>query len=363
MDAYDLLERFAIMTIDGNQTDETALEYIRETYPQTLKNGVYREFLQSIGKLPAGTENAPQNQSTGQGEQMTEQKEKTDAPDFETLRQYTAAGFTLYAQKAGKNDQGETFRYFISWKEKIDRYTKSADQVTAAISTETELKTAIENGIKLFAFLPCEKDYLCFDIDSGHANGIDGLQVFADYFKQKGIAYSFFNSGAVYTETPSGGRHLYFKDWTDTEKYLTEPFDNVEVRGRGNRKILTAAGSVKNEKLYSLHGALTDAPELPNWLVKHITPRPTTRTAAPMRKAYTPRNQGGYSLGKLVDFVLQDKAGEGRNNTAYTIGFRIGKQYDIESVIAECRGRELFAGFPESELRTAINSGMKNSRY
>ena len=367
MDAYDLLERFAIMTIDGNQTDETALEYIRETYPQTLKNGVYREFLQSIGKLPAGTENAPQNQSTGQGEQMTEQKEKTDAPDFETLRQYTAAGFTLYAQtlyaqKAGKNDQGKTFPYFIDWKAKIDRYTKSTDQATAAISTETELKTAIENGVKLFAFLPCEKDYLCFDIDVGHANGIDGLQVFADYFKQKGIAYSFFNSGAVYTETPSGGRHLYFKDWTDTEKYLTEPFENVEVRGRGNRKILTAAGSVKNEKLYRLHGTLKDAPDLPNMLIKHITPAPK-KQAAPKRTEYTPRNNGGYQLAKLIDFALQDNAGRGRNDTAYSIGFRVGKQYDIESVIADCRGRAIFADFPESELRTAINSGMKNSKY
>lgn len=364
MDAYDLLERFAIMTIDGNQTDETALEYIRETYPQTLKNGVYREFLQSIGKLPAGTENAPQNQSTGQGEQMTEQKEKTDAPDFETLRQYTAAGFTLYSQKPGKNEQGETFRYWIDWRAKIDRYTKGTEQATAAISTETELKTAIENGVKLFAFLPSEKDYLCFDIDSGHANGIDGLQVFADYFKQKGIAYSFFNSGAVYTETPSGGRHLYFKDWTDTEKYLTEPFDNVEVRGRGNRKTLTAAGSVKNEKLYSLHGALTDAPNLPNMLIKHITPAPkTTAKQTQNNGGKTPRTQGGYALSKLIDFALQDNAGRGRNDTAYSIGFRIGKQYDIESVIADCRGRAVFADFPESELRTAINSGMKNSKY
>ena len=362
INAYDLLERFSIMTIDGNQAEETALEYIRQTYPQTLKNGIYREFLQSIGKTPAGPGNAPQNESTGQGEKMTEQKEKATAPDFDTLRQYTAAGFTLYAQKAGKNDQGETFRYFIDWKAKIDRYTKSTDQATAAISTETELKTAIENGVKLFAFLPCEKDYLCFDIDSGHANEIDGLQVFADYFKQRGIAYNFFHSGATWTETPSGGRHLYFKDWTDTEKYLTEPFDNVEVRGRGNRKTLTAAGSVKNETLYRLHGTLKDAPDLPNMLIKHITPAPK-KQAAPKRTEYTPRNQSGYQLAKLIDFALQDNAGRGRNDTAYSIGFRIGKQYDIESVIADCRGRAIFADFPESELRTAINSGMKNSKY
>ena len=210
--------------------------------------------------------------------------------------------------------------------------------------------------------MPCEKDYLCFDIDSGHANEIDGLQVFADYFKQRGIAYNFFHSGATWTETPSGGRHLYFKDWTDTEKYLTEPFDNVEVRGRGNRKTLTAAGSVKNETLYRLHGTLKDAPDLPNMLIKHITPAPK-KQAAPKRTEYTPRNNGGYQLAKLIDFALQDNAGRGRNDTAYSIGFRIGKQYDIESVIADCRGRTIFADFPESELRTAINSGMKNSKY
>lgn len=358
MDVYDLLERFSIMTVDGNQTDAAALDFIRRTYPKTLSNGLYGELMETISKRPSG--NAPENTSP---ERPTKQKEKADAPNFETLRQYTAAGFTLYAQKAGKNKEGNSFPYYVDWKNKIDRYTKGAGKQDAAISTEAELQTAIENGVKIFVFMPGERNYLCIDLDRGHENGIDGLQVFADYFTQRGIEYDFFESGAVYVDTPSGGRHLYFKDWTDTEKYLTVPFKNVEVRARGNDQTLTAAGSVKKETLYRLHGTIKDAPELPNWLVKHITPRPTTRTAAPVRKAYTPRNQGGYSLGKLVDFVLQDKAGEGRNNTAYTIGFRIGKQYDIESVIAECRGRELFAGFPESELRTAINSGMKNSKY
>lgn len=362
MDAYDILERFAIMTIDGKQADETALEYIRKTYPQTLKNGVYSEFLGKISKLPAGTENAPQNETTGQGERMTEQKEKADGADFETLRQYTAAGFTLYAQKPGKNAEGQSFRYWIDWRARIDRYTKSAEQATAAISTESELKAAIDNGVKLFAFLPSEKDYLCFDIDSGHENGIDGLQVFADYFRQKGIAYDFFNSGATYTETPSGGRHLYFKDWTDTTKYLTEPFDNVEVRARGNKKTLTAAGSVRGNTPYRLHGLLKDAPNLPNMLVKHITPAPRIQ-AETKRQPYAPRKQGGYALSKLIDFVLQDNAGRGRNDTAYSVGFRIGNQYDLESVIADCRGRAVFADFPESELRTAIKSGMKNSKY
>lgn len=361
-EVYELIERFAIMTIDGNLTDETALEYIRKTYPQTLKNGVYREFLQSVDKLPAGAEKAPQNESTGQGEKMTEQKENAAAPDFDTLRQYTAAGFTLYSQKPGKNEQGETFRYWIDWRAKVDRYTKGAEQAAAAISTETELKAAVDNGVKLFAFLPGEKNYLCFDIDSGHANGIDGLQVFADYFKQKGIAYDFFNSGAVYTDTPSGGRHLYFKDWTDTEKYLTEPFENVEVRARGNRKTLTAAGSVKNGSLYKLHGLLTDAPPLPNMLIKHITPAPK-KIIAHSTSGNAPRKQGGYTLAKLIDFALQDNAGRGRNDTAYSIGFRIGRQYDIESIIEDCRGRAIFADFPESELRTAIGSGIKNSRY
>lgn len=347
-DAYELLERFSIMTIDGKQSDEVAIAYIRKTCPQTLDNGVYSDFLEQIDKLHAEPKNAPQIEST-------EQKEKAD---FETLKQYTAAGFTLWAQKAGKNEQGETFRFCIDWRTKTDRHTKGAEQQQAAISTESELKTAIDNGVKLFAFLPSEKDYLCFDIDSGHANGIDGLKVFTDYFKDKGIEYDFFKE-AVYTETPSGGRHLYFKDWTDTEKYLTEPFDNVEVRARGNRKTLTAAGSVKNNTRYKLHGKLADAPKVPNMLIKHITPK----TRAAIRKAYPPRNIGKYPLAKLVDFAMQDKAGSGRNETAYFIGFRIGRQYDLESVIAECMTREVFAGFAESELRTALTSGIKNSKY
>lgn len=350
MELYDLMERFSIMTVDGNLPEETALERIRTAYPDALKNGLYGKLLEAI--RTAGPGNAP--------ESMTAQKEKADCPDFEALRQYTAAGFTLYAQKEGKNAEGDSFRFGIDWKEKITRHTKGAEQSTAAIHTEPELKTAIGNGVRLFAFLPSEKGYLCFDIDRGHENGTDGLQVFRDYFAQRNIGYDFFGAGAVFTETPSGGRHLYFKDWTDTGKYLADLADNVEVRGRGNGRTLTAAGSVRHGTLYQLHGSLQDAPRLPAWLVKHITPAPKQQ---PKRPAHTPRGQSGYSLAKLIDFVLQDKAGEGRNNTAYWIGYRIGRQYDTESVIADCMGREVFAGFPESELRTAISSGIKNSKY
>lgn len=354
VDAYDLLERFSIMTVDGGQPDAAALEHIRKTYPHTLINGVYREFLAEIGKLPAEPTPAPKNESV----ELTKQKEKADRADFDTLRQYTAAGFTLYAQKAGKNEQGDIFRFCVDWRAKIDRHTKGTEQPQAAITTEQDLKQAIDNGVKMFAFLPSEQNYLCFDIDSGHANGIDGLKVFANYFEEKGIEYDFFKN-AVYTETPSGGRHLYYKDWTKTGKYLTEPFDNVEVRGRGNKKTLTAAGSVKNGILYILRGKLADAPDLPNMLIKHITPAP--RIAA--RRTPAPRKQGNYQLSKLVDFVIADRAGNGRNETAYYIGYRVGGQYDIENVIADCMARPLFAGFAESELRTAVTSGMKNSKY
>lgn len=347
MDLYDLIERFSIMTVDGNQTEAATLEHIRRAYPETLKNGVYEELLKAIG------------QKTALEYAETKQEKKAEVADFETLRQYTAEGFTLYAQKSGKNDKGESFRYCVDWRAMTDRHTKGADLQTSAIHTEPELKTAIGNGVMLFAFLPCERNYLCFDIDRGHENGIDGLQVFADYFIQRGVSYNFFHAGAVYTETPSGGRHLYFKDWTDTGKYLADLTENVEVRGNGNGKTLTAAGSVRHGTLYQLHGSLQDAPRLPAWLVKHITPAPKPKLKPPVN---IPRNQHGYSLSQLVDFVLQDMAGKGRNDTAYRIGFRIGKLYDTESVIAECMGRELFASFPESELRTAINSGIKNSK-
>lgn len=319
-DYYELLERFSIMTVDGNLSDREAMEYCSKYAPPEL-----------MAEL-----------------RDTKPTEKTNTPDFDTLHQYIEMGFTLYSQK--QKGQG---RFFIDWKT-----TKSAKKHEAAIVNGEELKTAINNGVKLFAFLPSEKNYFCFDIDSGHANGVDGLQVFADYFKQKGIEYNFFNPDAIYTQTPRGGRHLYFKDWTNTPKYLTEPFNNVEVMARGNSKTLTAAGSIKNETLYKLHGFLKDAPNLPNMLIKHITPAPK-----PQYKKDFGQKQASYELSEIIDSVIQKKSGCGRNNTAWAIGFRIGQQYSFEKVFADCIGRAIFADFPESELRQAINNGIKASKY
>lgn len=349
IDEYDILECFSIMK-DGGATDDAALEFIRQTYPQTLKNGVYSVLLQKIGKSINQAQNGVN----------TEQKEKV-TPDAGTLQQYLDMGFTLYAQKEGFN--GKVDRYLVDWREPMTKYTKGASGEPAALRTAADLQTAINNGVVLFSFLPSEKNFLCFDIDSGHDNGIDGLKIFTSYFAEKNIVYDFFTGLAVYTETPSGGRHLYFNaGWiTDIEKYMTDFLQNVEIRAKGNKKTLTAAGSTRHGKLYTLHGKLADAPALPNMLIKHITPAPRPQQTIQPHK--TDLHGNGYTLAKLVDFVINDKAGDGRNNTAYSIGFRIGKQYDLENIVSECRSRPIFSDFAESELRTAIKSGINNSRH
>jgi hypothetical protein len=363
IDEYGLTERFSIMTVDGRQADAAALAYIRENYPQTLKNGLYSALLAKVDKStnrPAGNANKGVLEHTEQKENAKMQMSEQAVPNYESLRQYIEYGFTLYAQKAGFNDKVKLFP--VDWRQAMDKYTKSAGDALATIKTADELQTALKNGVLSFSFLPSEKGFLCFDIDSGHKNGIDGLQVFTSYFAEKNISYDFFNGKAVYTDTPSGGRHLYFNaQWvTDIEHYLTDFLQNVEIRAKGNGRKLTAAGSVKNGTVYFLHGRIADAPELPNMLIKHITPAPK-KTQAPTRQKEA--TAGGYSLQYLVNMAIQDNDGAGRNNTAYHIGFRIGKQYDFESIITECAGRAVFADFDEAELRTAVASGIKNSRY
>ncbi len=308
-------------------------------------------------------------------------KQKENEPDFDTLKQYIDFGFTLIACKPYRHtetkngvEQWKTDYIPCDWSKKKDiqgrldfptASKKNNNTETKYIHSIDELKQAIDKGIYNFHFLPSEKGFLCIDIDKGHANEVDGIKLFNDFFREKNIAYDFFNESAVYADTPSGGIHLYFNaEWAKIDKYLTNFINenkyigNIEIRGAGNQKDLTAAGSIKNGRSYILHGKLKDAPQLPNMLIKYITPKPNE-----LKTTKDNNNSKGYSISKLIDLVFKDYKGLGRNNTAYQIGYRVGSQYNIESIIQECYTRPLFSDFSESELRTALNSGIKNSKY
>ena len=336
-------------------------------------------------KLPAEAEKGAKNGvfCEPSADYGAEQKER--GADFNILRQYIDCGFTLEACKPCRQAQNKsgaaqwkTVYIPCDWRQKInisgrpDFPTASKDAGNADakyIRSTDELKTAINNGVHNFQFLPSERRYLCIDIDRGHDNGIDGIKAFTDFFKEKNILYDFFNNATVFVDTPSGGVHLYFLDWTDINGYLpqfvnprTGYINVIEIRGKGNGKKLTAAGSVKNGKPYILHGAIKNAPNLPNMLIKYITAKPAEpRASAETKQSYN--NPRAYSLPKLIDFVLDDNAGLGRNDTGYKIGYRVGGQYDINDIVQECYTRPLFSGFPESELRTALKSGIKNSKH
>jgi len=337
--------------------------------------------MQKDGKLPVlRSIDGPQSTDTAEvGKVHTQAKKNETTPDFEILAQYISCGFTLtackqIAHKEVSADGKEVFKTdyipcnWNAWNDYQGRRifetasAKNGNADTKYVHTLEDLETAIHNGVTLFRFYPADKNYLCFDIDKGHENEIDGVKVFLDYFAERDIKYDFFAKSMVYVDTPSGGKHIYFDATTaqDIEKFNTEFMQNVEIRGKGNRKDLTAAGSVKNGKRYILHGDIAKALQIPNFLIKHVTPKPRPEYKKPGN--YTGERKG-YSLDWLVKTVIADNAGESRNNLAYKIGYRIGKQYDLESIKTECLTHLEFANFPIAELETALQSGMKNSKY
>jgi hypothetical protein len=264
IDEYDILECFSIMK-DGGATDDAALEFIRQTYPQTLKNGVYSVLLQKIGKSINQAQNGVN----------TEQKEKV-TPDAGTLQQYLDMGFTLYAQKEGFN--GKVKRYPVDWRAPMTKYTKGAADDLAALQTAAELQTAINNGVILFTFRPAEKSFLILDIDR-HEGKADGLNNFYKFMSEIGAqdkdAFKNIEGGSfpVYTQSAGGGYHLYFNAAMTPNLAATKSLaDEVETRW-GNLQ-LTAAGSVKHSNRYTLHGKIADAPDIPVFLLPYIQNAP-----------------------------------------------------------------------------------------
>lgn len=286
-------------------------------------------------------------------EQKPEQKEKADR--F-ALMQYIKAGFTLYAQSEGTNKGG---RYYVDFRKPCKYYPKGVKKDQSAIKTESDLHTALENGVTLFCFVPADCGLICLDLDKGHSDGVNGVESFRKLLEQANIdPKAIF--GGVRVESVSGGLHLYYRDDFRGD-YKTTLGAGVEVRGGKNKQALTAAGSMRNGKQYTMRGNLAEIPIIPLSLLRLVRkPNPAPET---LRKPTYNRERGNFALDRLIDYALKDHSTDGRNQKAYFIGFRVGSQYDAESVISACASLPDFADFPESELRTAIQSGIKNSKY
>lgn len=111
-----------------------------------------------------------------------------------------------------------------------------------------------------------------------------------------------------------------------------------------------------------MHGELKDAPPLPIFFIDYLSKSPKEELKRPYSNTKTWQKKNGYSLQQLIEYARADHQGEGRNNTAYAIGYRVGKQYSYEEIKAECSFL-LAPDFSEKELETALKSGIKNSKH
>jgi hypothetical protein len=136
----------------------------------------------------------------------------------------------------------------------------------------------IGTRFRRFLFLPEKAGLIGIDVDVGHADGVDGLNEFYRMFGRVSLPAMLRNVEAgsfpCFTETPSGGWHLLFRQNGPALKpCLLCPGCEIKVGRLG----LTAGGSEKGGKPYILHGSLQNIPPLPTFLAAAIAAKTAPR--------------------------------------------------------------------------------------
>jgi hypothetical protein len=200
-----------------------------------------------------------------------------------------------------------------------------------------------------------------------HPDARGGLDVFAALAEAHGYV-----PGSTWTvETPSGGRHLYFRarpgagPWRNTAGRLGW---HVDTRAQGG--YVVAAGSVIDGRRYTV---IHDRPpiELPAWIAERITPPPapapaTGRDEAPKARGYAPAALAGE-----VQRVLDAPVGmrnAALNRAAWHLARHIAAgvldRGDVEAalqVAGEAVGGQTSAGVAAT-IRSAIDARLREAR-
>ena len=248
----------------------------------------------------------------------------------------------------------------------------------AAFTADTETIKALMSGngdkqgrakgqrIDRFRFCPAPAGLLCLDIDRGHENEKDGLAEFYAMFEKEGtpraaLPSMFLDIGAgtfpVYTSTPRGGYHLYFKySGPEIKKCLLAP--NVEIFH--SNSYLTAPGSVKEGKPYVLHGRIADAPALPPIIDRRL---PKPKTEAKGKAFFTfgnEREKNVPELDQIAAWAEQDKTYSGKNELCHEIALRAaraGYNYSADEVITFLKTYPRTSG--HDQIRDAVLSAFR----
>jgi len=171
-------------------------------------------------------------------------------PNLEALKQYTELGIGL----AGVTDFGE----YVG--ENENRFTTDFNLIKDLINGK-----AFKIPITRFKFLPSEKGFVCIDLDEEKSSQVN-IDIFRAMANNAGLNLDGIFNKTTFAKTPSG-YHFYFKS-SYAGRFKKEFARGINMRaGKLN---LTAAGSVKNNKLYELKGELKNALPLPEKLLNLI---------------------------------------------------------------------------------------------
>ena len=293
-------ERFFIMDSQSDVDQEYIFNYLAKRYGQDLADSIKSKYTApqtspQIEKIGGILQQSTLNPSEAQ---KAPQKPAISVP---TLEKYIKAGIKLIPTKP--NQEGNF-------------YQLKKDGELIKIDSLPGLKYWIDHGIERFIFIPKEAGFLCFDLDRNHNDGADGVNNFYSWLKDNGLEqiplFKNLDGGSfpTYTTTASGGLHLYFKCTGELKTFATIA-PGVEIKYNGLN--ITAGGSVKNGKAYSLHGELNKAPIIPAPLLlklskvlsKDLSKEQAKTTARP----YQAKEKRGFTSDQLLDFARQDSRG------------------------------------------------------
>jgi hypothetical protein len=249
-------------------------------------------------------------------------------------------------------------------------FTADAETIAALMAGKGDKQgRAKGQRIDRFRFCPAPAGLLCLDIDRGHENEKDGLKEFYAMFENAGTPRAALpgmlrgietGTFPVYTATPRGGFHLFFRySGSEVKKGLLAP--NVEIFHAN--AYLTAPGSVKDGRPYVLHGSLADAPEIPPIIARRL---PKAKPAEqPQRKAVFnfghERASGTPGLEQIAAWAEQDKAYSGKNELCHEIALRAARDaynYSADEVIA------FLKTYPSTSGHAQINDAVRSAfRY
>lgn len=293
-------ERFFIMDSQSDVDQEYIFNYLAKRYGQDIANSIKSKY--------TAPQTSPQIEKIGGILQQStlNPTEAQKAPQkavisVSTLEKYIKAGIKLIPTKP--NQEGNF-------------YQLKKDGELIKIDSLPGLKYWIDHGIERFIFIPKEAGFLCFDLDRNHNDGADGVNNFYSWLKDNGLEqiplFKNLDGGSfpTYTTTASGGLHLYFKCTGELKTFATIA-PGVEIKYNGLN--ITAGGSVKNGKAYSLHGELNKAPIIPAPLLlklskvlsKDLSKEQAKTTARP----YQAKEKRGFTSDQLLDFARQDSRG------------------------------------------------------